>query len=115
MIKNIFYKVTGDPNDKEIKRLQPIVQEINTLEPDYEKLSDEELALKTDEFRVEFGEAVTEAQRELEELRADWANALDEDERRQVELQIKEREKALLKLEQETLDNLLPDAFAAVR
>lgn len=51
MIKNIFYKVTGDPNEKEIKRLQPIVEEINELEPEYQKLSDEELAHKTEEFR----------------------------------------------------------------
>jgi preprotein translocase subunit SecA len=115
MIKNIFYKVTGDPNDREIKRLQPLVQEINALEPDYVKFSDEELALKTEEFRTEFGQAVADKRRELEELNSALANEAEDDYRRQLEDQVKERKTELLKLEQETLNDLLPDAFAAVR
>ena len=44
-------KMLGDPNKKEIKAIQPIIDEINELEPTIEKLSDEELAAKTKEFR----------------------------------------------------------------
>jgi len=44
----------GDSNDKELKRLQPIVNQINDLEPDLEKLSDGELCAKTDEFKTRF-------------------------------------------------------------
>ena len=40
-----------DSNEREVKRLQPLVDEINSLEPDFEKLSDVELRAKTDEFR----------------------------------------------------------------
>jgi len=40
-----------DSNEKELKRLQPIVDRINTLEPEFEKLSDAELRAKTDEFK----------------------------------------------------------------
>jgi preprotein translocase subunit SecA len=40
-----------DSNEKVIKRLQPLVDEINSLEPEYEKLSDDELKAKTGEFR----------------------------------------------------------------
>ena len=115
MIKNIFYKVTGDPNEKEIKRLQPIVEEINELEPEYQKLSDEELAHKTEEFRAGFIETVTEKSRELDELRTSLSNEADDDYRRQLEYQVKEREKESLKLEQNALEGTLPDAFAAVR
>ncbi|MCK5434341.1 MAG: preprotein translocase subunit SecA, partial [Dehalococcoidales bacterium] len=43
-----------DSNDKELKRLQPIVNQINELEPDLEKLSDGELRAKTDEFKTRF-------------------------------------------------------------
>ncbi len=115
MIKNIFYKVTGDPNDKEIKRLQPIVEEVNSLEPEYERLSDDELAHKTEEFRAGFTEAAADKGRELEDLRSTLANEAEDDYRRQLEYQVKEREKELFKLEQEALNDLLPDAFAAVR
>lgn len=48
---SIFSKIFGDPNEKYIKKLEPIVQKINELELDIQKLSDEELRGKTEEFR----------------------------------------------------------------
>lgn len=44
-------KIFGDPNEKELKRLQPIVEKINSFEPNILKLDDEELKNKTPEFR----------------------------------------------------------------
>ncbi len=44
-------KIMGDPNKKDLKAIQPIVEKINALEPAIKKLSDEELAAKTVEFR----------------------------------------------------------------
>jgi preprotein translocase subunit SecA len=41
-----------DSNEKELRRLQPIVDRINELEPEFEKLSDNELRTKTDEFKA---------------------------------------------------------------
>ncbi len=51
-----------DSNEKELKRLQPIVDQINSLEPDFEQLSDSELHAKTDEFkaRLEAGSSLDE-------------------------------------------------------
>ncbi|HPI74343.1 MAG TPA: hypothetical protein PLZ01_13100, partial [bacterium] len=51
-IENIFAKIFGGTsNDREIKRLKPIVQKINQLAESYQNLSDEELKAKTPEFR----------------------------------------------------------------
>ncbi|HZQ11094.1 MAG TPA: preprotein translocase subunit SecA [Anaerolineae bacterium] len=115
MIKNIFYKITGDPNEKEIKAMQPLVAEINALEPEFEKLSDDALKAKTEEFRARFNEEVEEQRQSFVELKKRWLDEADDKERRSLELQVKEREKKLLELEQSTLDDLLPEAFAAVR
>ncbi|MFC1914766.1 preprotein translocase subunit SecA [Chloroflexota bacterium] len=41
-----------DSNEKEVKRLQPAVDSINELEPEFERLSDAELRAKTDEFQA---------------------------------------------------------------
>ncbi|MBA7705187.1 Protein translocase subunit SecA [subsurface metagenome] len=41
-----------DSNEKELKRLQPAVARINELEPEFERLSDDELRAKTDEFKA---------------------------------------------------------------
>ena len=40
-----------DSNEKELKRLEPTVDEINSLEPEFERLNDAELRAKTDEFK----------------------------------------------------------------
>jgi len=41
-----------DSNEKELKRLQPIIDRINSLEPEFEKLNDAELQAKTDELKA---------------------------------------------------------------
>jgi preprotein translocase subunit SecA len=41
----------GDDNEKEIKRMMKIAEQINALEPDMQKMSDTSLAAKTDEFK----------------------------------------------------------------
>jgi len=41
-----------DSNEKELKRLQSLVTHINSLEPEFEQLTDAELRAKTDEFKA---------------------------------------------------------------
>ncbi|PMP73221.1 MAG: preprotein translocase subunit SecA, partial [Chloroflexus aggregans] len=69
---NFFRRLLGDSNEKEIRRLPPIVEELNRLGPEFAKLSDAELRAKTDEFRQRLADG-------------------------------------------ETLDDILPEAFATVR
>jgi preprotein translocase subunit SecA len=49
----------GDSNEKELKRLQPIVDSISQLEPDFKKLSDDGLRAKTDEFKARIQEGTS--------------------------------------------------------
>ncbi|MFW6105120.1 MAG: preprotein translocase subunit SecA [Chloroflexota bacterium] len=51
-----------DSNEKELKRLQPVVSQINSLEPEFEKLTDDELRAKTEEFKARLadGESLDE-------------------------------------------------------
>ena len=44
-------KLMGDPNKRDIKAIQPLVDKINAFEPAIQKLSDDELAAKTAGFR----------------------------------------------------------------
>src|SRR3989344_5668106 len=44
-------KIFGDANERYIKSLEPLIDRINSLEPEFEKLSDEELIDKSREFR----------------------------------------------------------------
>ncbi|EEW10986.1 preprotein translocase subunit SecA [Vibrio mimicus] len=58
MITKLLTKVIGSRNDRTLRRLRKIVKEINSYEPAFEALSDEELKAKTVEFRqrIEQGE-----------------------------------------------------------
>ena len=48
---NIFSKVFGTYSEREVKRVMPIVEKINSLEEEISKLSDTELQAKTNEFK----------------------------------------------------------------
>jgi len=49
---SIARKLFGTENDRKLRRMRPIVEKINALEPDFQKLTDDELKAKTDEFRA---------------------------------------------------------------
>ncbi|BET97931.1 preprotein translocase subunit SecA [Xenorhabdus taiwanensis] len=51
MLIKLLTKIFGSRNDRTLRRLRKVVDEINRMEPDFEKLSDEELKAKTEQFR----------------------------------------------------------------
>jgi preprotein translocase subunit SecA len=53
---SVLQKVLGDPNAKAIKRLTPMAKGITELEPDFQKMTDEELQGMTAEFRTRLAE-----------------------------------------------------------
>ncbi len=62
MVKSIIEKVIGSYSDRELKRIMPIVDEIEEMEPKIKPLSDEQLKAKTPEFkkRLEEGETLND-------------------------------------------------------
>ena len=99
MINTLLGKVFGTRNEREVKRMLPRVEAISALEPEMQKLSDEQLRAKTEEFRARVQERLSHI--------ADEPDA-DPDRQKQIDT---ERNQAL----QEVLDELLVDAFAVVR
>ncbi|WP_298037487.1 preprotein translocase subunit SecA [uncultured Desulfuromonas sp.] len=51
MIGSLVRKIVGSKNERELKRMQPVVERINALEGEIATLSDQALASKTAEFR----------------------------------------------------------------
>ncbi|MNB75280.1 preprotein translocase subunit SecA [compost metagenome] len=60
MINSLLTRVFGSRNERQLRQLNRIVAKINALEPEIEKLSDEQLQAKTPEFkqRIAGGEAL---------------------------------------------------------
>ena len=110
MLGFIIKKVIGSRNDREVRRLRKaLVPRINEVEQQYQALTDEQLLAKTAEFkaRIEVGReqrGIPALLTKASELEAD----LRHDEARL------ERRRAF-ELEQEILDELAPEAFAAVK
>jgi preprotein translocase subunit SecA len=87
MLQNFVKIFGGNPNKREIEKLSGLVDVINDLEPEFEALSNESLRAKTDEFRAQLKDAT---------------EGVEDDEER-------------FEIEQEVLDEILPEAYAVVR
>jgi preprotein translocase subunit SecA len=109
LINTLLGKVFGTKNEREVKRLQPRVAVINALEPQMQKLSDDELRAKTAEFRARIQERLSSIADEpaADPERPD-ADLPDPDRQKEIEAQRSEVLKAVL-------DELLEEAFAVVR
>ena len=60
LLESLIKKIFGDPSEKELKRCRPIVEKINSLEQEMQKLSSANLQAKTQEFkrRLQKGETL---------------------------------------------------------
>ena len=108
MINKLMAKVFGTSNERVVKRMLPRVERINALEPEIRKLSDAELAAKTDEFRARI-------QAKLAEIDAQNANGDSTGEDADARARSKEIEAARDRALAEILDETLEEAFAVVR
>src|SRR4051794_8758137 len=59
LVDTILAKVIGTANDRELKRIQPLVAEISAKEPQIKQLTDEQLRGKTAEFRERLASGAT--------------------------------------------------------
>ncbi len=96
-----------DTNDREIARLQPLVDKTNELEPEYEGLTDAEIRERIDTIRAEIVEVAQPEEPSDEELESP-----DSERRRDL---AKARHERMLKATQSALDDVIPDVFAAGR
>jgi preprotein translocase SecA subunit len=108
-------KLVGTKNEREIKRIRPYVAAINKLEPEYERLTDAELGAKTAQFKGRIAEATATLRQELDEANAAAAAGAEPDQRDELKGRADELDKELRQREAEVLEELLPEAFAAVR
>jgi preprotein translocase subunit SecA len=115
MLKGIFTKVFGTRHEREAKRILPLVAEINEIADELKSLSEEEFKGQTDKFREIIKANCGELEAQLAELRATKRDTEDAAEREALQQQITRTEDELKARLQETLDDILPEAFATVK
>jgi preprotein translocase subunit SecA len=104
-------RVFGTSNEREVKRMGPLVAQINGLEPDLQKLTDEQLRARTDEFRARIKERLQEEDTEIARISGKLQNAPDQELRAEMD----ELSKRRLTARNEILEEILPEAFAVAR
>ena len=106
----------GSKSEKDIKKIKPIIEEINKIYKELDSLSDDEIKAKTDEFKkiIEANKENLENEKSsiLEKLRNE---KLDADKTADLSERLKSIDKEIFEVVQDTLDELLPEAFAVVK
>jgi len=115
MLKTIVNRVLGTRFEREMKRLQPIVDEIKRHEERLTDVSEEELRGQTERFRARIRERTEDLEQEISSLREERRRAEDLGRRESLTMRIGEAEDELKEVVEEVLDELLPEAFATVR
>jgi preprotein translocase subunit SecA len=96
-----------DSNDREIRRIQPLVDETNALEAEFEALTEEEIRARISDIRAEIHEAA-----EPDEPDEDELHHPDLERRREFAKARRKKERERI---QEALDEVAPEVFAAAR
>ncbi|HYW09939.1 MAG TPA: hypothetical protein VE913_23440, partial [Longimicrobium sp.] len=115
MLKTIVQALFGTRHQRELKRLQPIVDQINEEFARLKGLSDEELRAQTDKFRARIREATAEVEAQLAELREEKRHAESSSDREALAEEIGGAERRLKATLEGVLDDILPEAFATVK
>src|SRR5690554_4997498 len=105
----------GDKSKKDIKEIQPIIDEIKKLEPSIAKLSLDELRAKSDEFRQIIQDAQKDIQAEIAKLQAQADNSSNIDDKEVLYKKIDDLKDKSYEEERKTLDRILPEAFAVIK
>ena len=108
-------KIFRSKSAKDIKEILPIVAEINRYVETFQKLSDEEIKGKTDEFRARIKEATKELEEQISQLREKLKQQESLGERESTYEEIEALEKELDEAIKEALWEILPEAYAVVK
>ena len=105
----------GDKTKKDIKSILPIVEEIKSFESDISKLNNDELREQTLNFKSEIELSINEIKSKIKELKEAVDKTDDFDEKEELYTQIDKCEEESYKITEDTLNKILPQAFAVVK
>ncbi|HAP35182.1 MAG TPA: preprotein translocase subunit SecA, partial [Bacteroidetes bacterium] len=110
-----FSNLFGSKKEKDVSLLQPLVVEINEQFALLQSLSDDELRGKTQEFKNRIAESTKEIKEQIAEIQEQLKTENIETKREELYSSLGDLEKAELETIKESLEELLPEAFAVVK
>ncbi|WP_340199194.1 preprotein translocase subunit SecA [Ascidiimonas sp. W6] len=115
LLDSVIKIFVGDKAKKDIKEIQPIVDQIKSFESSLSGLSHDELRAKTNEFKSKIQEARHTFNEEIEKLRKEAESSSDIDRKEDIYLEIDALAKDSYEATEGVLNELLPEAFAVMK
>lgn len=117
MLNFITKILGGTKSERDIKKVQPTVDQINQEFEKLASISNDELRAKTSDFKKRIQEYIAEDTKQVEELKTRVAENpdMDVDEKESIWEQVDEIEKNTLQKIEEVLNQILPEAFAVMK
>ncbi|MBR0273224.1 MAG: preprotein translocase subunit SecA [Bacteroidaceae bacterium] len=111
---NLLRKLFGNKSDRDMKQIQPLVDEVLKIYPEIQALSNDDLRARTKELQARIREAGVPLRNQINELKAKIEQTAIED-RKPIFDKIDKLEKEQLEVFEKVLDEIRPVAFAIVK
>lgn len=110
-------KIFGSKSEKDIKKIQPIVDEIKSYEEQMKQLSDAELKAKTESFKQQIKDATADTVARINEIKEqlDDIEGLSPSEHRELAEELDVLEEEELDIIEQVMEDILPEAFAVLK
>ncbi|MEO0895360.1 MAG: preprotein translocase subunit SecA [Bacteroidota bacterium] len=114
-MKNLLKNLFSSKKDRDVKELQPYVDDVNEQYETLTNLTDDQLREKARELKNRIKEYTSEVQNEIDSLKAQAEETEDVEEKNQMFDRVDELTKTLYKQLDEVMENMTPEAFAIVK
>ena len=111
---NFLKSLFGDKSSRDMKLIQPLVEQVKAVYPEVQKLDNDALRQRTKTLQQQVQNSAKEQKARIEELKATIENT-PIDERADIFAQIDKIEKEVLEIYEQALNEVMPEVFAIVK
>ncbi len=115
ILNSVIKAFVGDKAKKDVKELQPLLKEIKSFEAALESLDHNDLRQKTKDFKLTIKNSAEELQKQIDLLKEEVKASLDIDRNEEIYAEIDKLEEEAYRITENTLNEILPEAFAVVK
>ena len=117
-ISKVLTKIFGTKSSKDLKKIWPVVEEINSYEEEIKALSDDELKQKTESFKQLIKDKTADVSSQIEEIKQKMDSndeSITLEERREFSDTLENLENEWLEILEDALEEILPEAYAVLK
>ena len=115
MLGKILKLFVGDKSKKDLKLINPIIEKIHSFEQVMSSLSNDELRAQTNEFKNQINNSIAEINSQIDKIKKEIEEVTDFDKKEGLFGQIDKLNEEAYNVSEETLNEILPKAFAVVK